>query len=148
MIEFYNALKAMLPTNLNAHIITVKMVDAEGKVRPPILADYPYVLLWGSPGDEFSGEPGGASLGDRLDGKEFRFKATYVGANADALSIVLKRCRLAWNRQTPVVPGFRCDKLRQSSLMDAQADTDIVITNSSNHPLFAVDEYVLVASSL
>lgn len=148
MIEFYNALKAMLPTNLNAHIITVKMVDAEGKVRPPILADYPYVLLWGSPGDEFSGEPGDASLADRLDGKEFRFKATYVGANQDALSIVLKRCRAAWNRKTPAVAGFHCSKLRQAALMDAQPDKDVTITGTSNHPLFAVDEFVLVASSL
>lgn len=141
MIEFYNGVIALLPANLKSHIIVPKMSS------PPVLADYPYVLLWGSPGDEFSGEPGAASLGDRLDGKEFRFKATYVGANAEALSIVLKRCRLAWNRQTPTVPGYRCDRLRQSSLMDAQADTDVTLS-SGNHPMFAVDEYVLVASSL
>lgn len=148
MIEFYNAVKAMLPANLNAHIVTVKFVDAEGKVRPPVLSDYPYVVLWGSPGNDFSGEPGDASLGDRLDGKEFRFRATYVGANPDALSIVLKRCRAAWNRQTPTVAGFHCSKLRQSALQDAQPDTDVTITGTSNHPLFAVDEFVLVASSL
>lgn len=141
MIEFYNALKAMLPENLKAHIIYPKLSS------PPVLADYPYVLLWGSPGDEFSGGPGEASLGDRLDGVEFRFKATYVGANTDALSIVLKRCRLAWNRQMPVVAGYDCSKLRQSSLMDAQADVDVTLS-SGNHPLFAVDEFVLVASSL
>lgn len=147
MIEFYNALKAMLPANLNAHIITVKFVDAEGRVRAPVLADYPYVLLWGSPGDEFSGEPDNGSLADRVDGKEFRFKATYVGANQDALSIVLKRCRAAWNRKAPTVAGYRCERLKQSSLMDAQADIDVTLS-SGNHPLFAVDEFVLVASSL
>lgn len=147
MIEFYRAATALLPADLKSHIIVPKWVDAEGKARPPVLSDYPYVLLWGSPGDEFSGEPGDASLGDRLDGKEFRFKATHVGANQDALSIVLKRCRAAWNRKTPVVAGFHCSKLRQSALMDAQPDKDVTLS-SGNHPLFAVDEYVLVASSL
>lgn len=148
MIEFYNALKAMLPADLKVHVIYPQWVDGAGKSRPPALADYPYVLLRGSPGDEFSGEPDNASLGDCLDGKEFRFKTTYVGVTPEALSIVLKRCRTAWNRKTPVVVGFHCSKLRQSSLTDAQADTDVVITGTSSHPLFAVDEFVLVASSL
>lgn len=148
MIEFYNAVTAMLPAGTKSHVIVPKWVDVEGKSRPPVLADYPYVLLWGSPGDEFSGEPGDASLADRLDGKEFRFKATYVGANQDALSIVLKRCRAAWNRKTPTVAGFHCSKLKQAALMDTQPDKDVTITGTSNHPLFAVDEFVLVASSL
>lgn len=141
MIEFYNGMTAMLPANLKSHIIYPKLSS------PPVSSDYPYVLLHGLLGDDFSGEVGDASLGDQLDGKELRVKATYVGANADALSIIRKRCHTAWNRQILHLPGYKDEQLKKFTLTGDQADTSVTLS-SGNHPLFAVDEYVLVASSL
>jgi len=135
--EHYAAVKALLPvTGLQVYMWSV-----------PTSPVFPYVCLWGDLGDESSGGPDGDSLCDAPDVLTLRVRATYAGLTGDALGIVAAKVRGALNRKTPVVPGWAPSKLRQSVLMDAQTDFDVTIPNIG-HPIFAVDEFLLVSNKL
>jgi len=103
--------------------------------------------LWGDLGDESSGGPDGDSLLDAVKVLTIRVRATYAGLTGDSLAIVTRNVRAALNRKTPVVAGWSVSKLRQSTLMDAQTDFDVTIP-TIGHPIFAVDEFVLVSERL
>ena len=134
--EHYAAVKAMVPAGTNVYMWSV-----------PDAPSYPYVVLWGDIGNESSGGPDGDSLQDVPDVLSLNVRATYAGLTGDSVLIVARNVRAALNRKTPVVVGWRPGKLRQSSLMDAQTDTSVTLTNGA-HPVFAVDEFALVSSKL
>jgi len=134
--EHYNAVKAMLPSTVNVYMWSV-----------PDQPVYPYVVLWGSVGDESSGGTDGGSLLDRQDVLSLNLRATYAGVNGDSMLIVCRNVRAALNRKTPTVAGWKPGKLRQSSLMDGQADLSITLTGGA-HPVYAVDEFSLVSHKL
>lgn len=134
--EHYAAVKALIPATVNIYMWSV-----------PGTPEYPYVVLWGSPGDESSGGPDGDSLEDSMDVFSARIRATYAGVNGDSMLIVCRNVRAALNRKTPSVAGWAPGKLRQASLMDAQADLTVTFSNGS-HPVYAVDEFALVSHKL
>ena len=134
--EHYNAVKAMLPSTVNVYMWSV-----------PDQPVYPYVVLWGSVGDESSGGVDGDSLTDRQDVLSLNLRATYAGVNGDSMLIVCRNVRAALNRKTPTVAGWKPGKLKQSSLMDGQADLSITLTGGA-HPVYAVDEFRLVSHKL
>lgn len=130
--EHYDAVRALLPSSVKVYMWTV-----------PESPTFPYVALWGSTGDESSGGPDGDSLEDVPDVLSLNIRATYAGLTGDSMMIVCRNVRAALNRKKPVVPGWLSGKLRQSSLMDGQADLSISINGV--HPVYAVDEYSLVS---
>ena len=134
--EHYDAVKALLPTSIRVYMWNVPNTPA-----------YPYVVLWGDLGNESSGGPDGDSLEDVPDVLGLNVRATYAGLTGDSVLIVARNVRAALNRKTPAVTGWRCSKLRQSSLMDAQTDTSVTLTGGA-HPIFAVDEFALVSNQL
>ena len=134
--EHYAAVKALLPPTVNVYMWSV-----------PDSPQYPYVVLWGSLGDESSGGPDGTSLQDHQDVLSLNIRATYAGVNGDSALIVCRNVRAALNRKTPVVAGWKPGKLRQASLMDAQADLEVTL-NGGGHPVYAVDEFSLVSHKL
>jgi hypothetical protein len=141
--EHYAAVKALLPPTVNVYMFKVEGALLPGGTREPI--KYPYVCLWGDPGDESSGGPDGDSLQDVPDILSLGIRATYAGLTWESLLIVMRNVRLALNRKVPVVTGWSPSKLRQSALTDAQPDTDVTIPNVGN-PIFAVDEFALVST--
>lgn len=134
--EHYDAVKALIPGTVTVYPWSV-----------PAEPTYPYVCLWGDLGDESSGGPDGDSLLDAVKVLTIRVRATYAGLTGDSLAIVTRNVRAALNRKTPVVAGWSVSKLRQSTLMDAQTDFDVTIP-TIGHPIFAVDEFVLVSERL
>lgn len=144
ILEHYNAVKALLPSTVRVYMWKAEERDATGKVLPPV---YPYVVLWGDPGEESSGWEDGDSLQDDPDILALRIRATYVGVNGDSMLIVCRNTRAALNRKTPVVAGWKPNPLRQFVLMDGQVDRDVTLTDGSN-PTFAVDEFALISNKL
>jgi len=136
ILEHYNAVKALIPPTVRVYMWNVPDTPA-----------YPYVCLWGDPGNESSGGPDGDSLEDVPDVLDLRVRATYAGLTGDSVLIVCRNTRAALSRKTPVVAGWRPNKLRQSSLQDVQTDTSVTLTGGA-HPIFAVDEFALVSSKL
>lgn len=134
--EHYAAVKALLPAGTTVYMWSV-----------PGAPVYPYVVLWGDIGSESSGGPDGDSLQDVPDVLSLNVRATYVGLTGDSVLIVARNVRAALNRKTPAVAGWRCNPLRQSSLMDAQTDTSVTLSGGAN-PVYAVDEFALVSSKL
>lgn len=137
--EHYAAVKSMVPAGIKVHLYTAELST------PPGAADYPYVLLWGDPGLEFSGEPGDRTSADVVDQLQFGIRATYAGLSGEALSIVIGPTRRALNRARPVVAGRKCSRLRQSVLAPMETDYSLVV--GSRHPVFAVDEFLLTSSA-
>ena len=134
--EHYAAVKALIPGTVNVYMWSV-----------PDQPVYPYVVLWGSVGDESSGGVDGDSLLDRQDVLSLNIRATYAGVNGDSMLIVARNVRAALNRKTPTVAGWKPGRLRQASLMDGQADLSITLTGGA-HPVYAVDEFSLVSHKL
>ena len=134
--EHYAAVKALIPSTVNVYMWSVPDAPA-----------YPYVVLWGSAGDESSGGVDGDSLTDRQDVLSLNIRATYAGVNGDSMLIVCRNVRAALNRKTPVVVGWKPGRLRQSALMDGQADLSVTFSSGA-HPVYAVDEFSLVSHKL
>ena len=134
--EHYAAVKALIPSTVNVYMWSV-----------PDQPVYPYVVLWGSTGDESSGGADGDSLTDRQDVLSLNIRATYAGLNGDSMLIVCRNVRAALNRKTPSVAGWKPGKLRQSALMDGQADLSVTFSSGA-HPVYAVDEFALVSHKL
>lgn len=134
--EHYDAVRALIPGTVRVYAWSV-----------PDTPQYPYVCIWGDPGNESSGGPDGDSLEDVPDVLDIRVRATYAGLTGDSVLIVCRNVRAALSRKTPAVTGWVPGKLRQSSLQDVQTDTSVTLTGGS-HPVFAVDEFALVSSKL
>lgn len=133
--EHYAAVKALLPADMNVYMWNV-----------PNSPQYPYVCLWGDLGNETSGGPDGDSLEDTVGVLMLRVRATYAGLTGDSVLVLCRNVRAALNRERPVVAGRWCSELRQASLMDVQADTDVTIPGFGN-PLFAVDEFSFLSDA-
>lgn len=142
--EHYDAVKALLPSTMRVHMWKAEARDETGKIVPLV---YPYVVLWGDLGEESSGGTDGDSLRDVPDVLSLRIRATYVGVNGDSMLITCRNARAALNRKTPIVAGWKPSPLRQSVLIDGQADTDVTLTDGGN-PTFAVDEFSLISHKL
>ena len=132
--EHYDAVRALLPPTVKVYPWSV-----------PDTPVYPYVCIWGDPGNESSGGPDGDSLEDVPDVLDIRIRATYAGLTGDSVLIVCRNVRAALSRKTPAVTGWSPGKLRQSSLQDVQTDTSVTLTGGA-HPVFAVDEFALIST--
>lgn len=141
MIAVAKAMQALAPPGLKCYLFEPKMS------KPPALSDYPYVFLWGRPSDRLSGEELDDSLSDEYRGELVEVKATYVGLNDESLSIVMNRFRAAWDRINLEVPGFAPSRLKQSGLLDAQADETAVLVGNYR-PRYAVDQYRFLADRI
>lgn len=138
--EHYAAVKALIPSTVRVHMWSAEERDGQGNVVP---LKYPYVVLWGSLGEELSGDPDGPSLANVPDSLDFRMRATYVGLNGDSMLIVARNVRTALSGKKPVVAGWKPSALRQSTLLDGQTDFDVTV--NSSHPVYAVDQYTFTS---
>ena len=124
--EHFAAVKAMIRPTIDVHLWEV-----------PASPSFPYVLLWGSLGDEVA-----ESLNDQPRSFQARIRATYVGVNGDSVAGIAAKVRQDLNRKRPDVNGWSAQPLQQQSLTDIQKDESMTI-NGSGHPLRAVDEFFL-----
>ena len=129
--DFYDAVAALVPSSVKVYVGNV-----------PAKPTFPYAVLWGSLGDETS-----ESLADVPDELRVNFRVTYVGLTLASVAWVASRVRPALNRAQPYVSGWLSGRLRQAALMDVQTDTSVTLTPGS-HPMYAVDEFALVAHKL
>ena len=126
--DFYRAAAYLFPANVTLYVGSV-----------PKDPSFPYVVLWGGMGDEFAED-----LGDVPDSFRLPFRVTYVGTRWDQMAWVAGQVRPVLNRATLSVAGWVCAKLRQSSLVDMQTDFEVTLADGS-HPVYSVDEFLLVA---
>lgn len=131
MGDFYRAVEFLFPASVTVYVGNV-----------PDDPSFPYAVLWGDLGDEVA-----ESLVDVPDEFRIRFRVTYVGLRWDQMAWVASKVRPALNRAQPSVAGWYTGRLRQSSLMDMQTDYQVTLADGSN-PVFAVDEFALVADKL
>lgn len=129
--DFYKAVAALIPSTVKVYTGSV-----------PSSPTFPYAVLWGSLGDELS-----ESLADVPDELRINFRVTYVGETLASVGWVASKVRPALNRARPYVPGWVSGKLKQSSLMDVQSDYSVTLVSGRN-PVYAVDEFALVADKL
>lgn len=129
--EHYAAVKAMIRPTIDVHLWEV-----------PDTPDFPYVLLWGSPGDEVAD-----TLSDKPRDFEARIRATYVGVNGDSVMGMIAKVRQDLNRKRPVVQGWSPQRLEQQALADLQPDETMTISGAG-HPLRAVDEFFLQSTRI
>jgi hypothetical protein len=128
----FDALEALIPAGL-----TVFRGSAPDK---PTEADYPYVVLGGTPGTET-----GESYGGDPDSLELRFKLTYAGLTFDSVLTAIYMVRPVLVGRKLVVPGWSTGRLRHESLLDITTDFDVTVPETSSHPLFAVDEFTVLS---
>lgn len=121
----YDAVAAMIPSKYKLYQWDV-----------PEIPTYPYVLLWGNIGNEYT-----EALSGSPDSGSYRPKLTYAGQTGAQLLTVVDAVRSALNNRAPVVAGWSPSRLRQTSLIDAQADRSVTIPGTSSHPVFCVDEF-------
>ena len=130
--DFYKAVAALIPAAVKVYVGAV-----------PATPTFPYAVLWGSLGDEVS-----ESLADVPDELRMNLRVTYVGETLASVGWVAGKVRPALNRARPYVPGWWVGGgLRQSSLMDVQSDYSVTLISGRN-PVYAVDEFALVADKL
>lgn len=141
MIAVAKAMQALTPLGFRCYLFEPDLS------KPPALSDYPYVFLWGSPGDRLSGDGSTDSLCDSYSAERVEVKATYVGLSNESLLIVMNAFRNAWDRVNLEVPGFAPSRLKQSGLLDAQADDQAVLV-SNRRPRYAVDQYTFIGSRI
>lgn len=125
--EHYEAVKALIPGTFTVHLFDV-----------PANPAFPYVVLWGDPGRQFS-----ESLCQTPTDLEVLVRATCVGANYASCLVVLDAVRSALNRAAPVVAGRKTHEMVQEPLQGVQPDRDVTVPGTSSHPVFAVDGYTL-----
>lgn len=132
MLDHYQAIKAMLPTDLTVYLGGTPAKDAD--------IVYPYAIVWGpaldEPADTVDDVP------SHIDGW---VRITYVGLGFDAAAKTAARVRSALNRRSPQVPGRVCEKLRLSPLRGIESDPDVVDVETGLNPYSGVDEFHLVS---
>lgn len=115
---------------------------------PPVLADFPYAVLWSNLPTLFSG--GGhdnPNLADAPEALDATLRITYAATSASSLYWLVNRVRPFLDRQTPAIDGYYVERLRLRSLMSVETDRDINI-GGGLHPVYAIDESRLVAQKL
>lgn len=130
--EHYEAVKALIPNTFTVHLFDV-----------PASPSFPYVVLWGDPGQHYS-----ETLDSTPHDVLLSVRATCVGANYASCLIVLDAVRAALNRKAPVVAGRKVHEMVQSPLSGVQPDLSVTLPNTGTHPVFAVDEYELRSEPL
>lgn len=129
--DFYRAAGDLIPAAVTVYLGNV-----------PKTPTFPYAVLWGSLGDEVS-----ESLEDVPDELRLNLRVTYVGLTFGQVAWVASKVRPALNRAKPYVHGWMTGRLRQASLMDVQTDFSVTLTDGA-HPVYAVDEFALIADKL
>lgn len=131
-VEHYDALEQLIPPD-----ITIFRGNAPDK---PVEADYPYIVLGGTPGNET-----GDSYAGVPDSLELRYRLTYAGLTFDSVLTVIRRARAELVGRKLVVPGWSSGLLRHESLADIRTDFDVTVPETSSHPLYAVDEFTVMS---
>ena len=125
--EHFEAVRALIPSQFTVHLFDV-----------PANPSFPYVVLWGDAGmNEYE------SLADTPSDVLLNVRATCVGVTYQSCLVVLDAVRAALNRGVPVVAGRKCHEMHQTPLLGVGPDRDIVLPGTSNHPIYAADEYEL-----
>lgn len=112
---------------------------------PPVLADFPYVVLWANLPTEFSG--GGhdnPNLADLPESIETTLRLTYAATSGSSLYWLVNRVRPFLDRQRPSIEGYYTERLRLRSTFPMDQDRTIQL-EGGRHPVYAVDESRLVA---
>ena len=114
-----------------AHYVAVP--DAERPV-------YPYLLLWGSPGQSGieSSVTADADLSDLLG-------VTAADTTPGNVLLLVDRARAVLDGVRFTVAGMDVT-LSRSVGQDVREDTDFTVPDTNRHPCFAVDRYQLVAT--
>lgn len=124
----YAAIRALLPAGLQYY--------------PGVVPDepiYPYVVIWGSPGEEDT-----EALSDDPTTLTLPAYATYAGLSFDSVAITVSRVRAVLNRARPVVAGRVTSRMVQSSQQPIQADLSVSVPGVG-HPFYAVDRFTLIS---
>lgn len=124
----FDALEALIPSGLN--------VFRGAAPIEPVAEEFPYVVLGGSPGREFT-----EGLGKKPDALDLRFKLTYAALSFDGVLIIAQKVRTALTGIKMIVSGWNTDPLAQDNLVDIRVDFDITIPGVSLNPVYAVDEF-------
>lgn len=112
--------------------------DAGGQV--PDKPEFPYwVLFMGT------GVDGETKLCGDPDELTLRFQVTSVGETDDSAVVVVDKTRALLIGVRPVVAGWSCHPIRRFADIPVRPDKDVTLPNSNLHPMFAVDQYVLVS---
>lgn len=127
--QHYEAVKELIPG-----LFTVYLFDV------PERPDYPYVVMWGSPGQETT-----HALAGPLDDFEADARATSVGPTYESCLVLAQAVRTALNQAAPVVPGRHCHPLRLRPALDIQPDRTITLPETDTHPIFCVDEFTILS---
>ena len=104
----------------------------------PETPDYPYVLLWCSPGLMVADSLRGVQ--DVLDEP---LGVTTVGANTDATLIAAGVARAALLGAHPTVAGRYVHELRLTDSRPVRIDRDVTLPDTNRHPSYGVDIYAL-----
>lgn len=102
--------------------------------------DYPYVLLWASPGLLHAAEADGVQ-----DDLNELLGVTTVAADADTVLIAAPRVRSYLLGKSPQVDGRHVQPLRLEHSERVQPDRDVTIGETNRHPAFAVDMLRLIS---
>ncbi len=125
----YEALSALLKVGLP---VTYKVYEWD----VPEVPTYPYVLLWGGIGTEDT-----EALCGTPDTLNLRPKITYAGQTGAQLLVAVDVVRALLSDKVIPVAGWSPSRIKQTSLIDAQADHTVTIPNTKTHPVFCVDEF-------
>lgn len=132
-LEVLQGLKALFPPEVRVHLHKAQLSN------PPVLSDFPYVVLHGGWGEETSGERGDRSSDDVPDQTAFTLRCTVVALSLGGLNEIARVSRASLNRQRPVVDGWKFSKLRQVEVLTAEPDNRVSV--ETVNPVYLVDEY-------
>lgn len=139
-LEVFQGLTALFPSGTRVHIHEAQLSN------PPVLADFPYVVLHGGWGEEVSGERGDRSSDDIPDQVAFTVRCTVVALSMAGLNELAKVSRASLNRQRPVVDGWKFSKLRQVEVLTAEPDNRVSV--ETVNPVYLMDEYPFMGSQI
>lgn len=141
MIEFYDALRSLMPSTVTTRLFSAELSN------PPAISDYPYLVIEGDQGAEASGSGVDIpSLSDKPDKVVVTARLLYVGLTPRQLSIVTDNARAALKAGAPTVDGYRVHLSRPTVLQTIEVDRDVSV--ESLNPLIARDEAILTAHKL
>lgn len=130
MRDHFDAVKVMLaPMNRQVHF-----VEASGS------PSYPYMILWGLPGQLSA---------DAIDGGQRvisdLLRVTHVGATPEAVMELRRLSRPLLMQSRPIVTGRTVHELRMLDATDVMIDRDVNMPQTNRHPAYGVDVYRLIS---